>query len=596
VKIHLVKKGDTLYFIAKKYNVSLEELLKANPEITNPDVIDVGMKVKIPASTKPPLEVMHQHTVQQGDTLWKLAKAWGVSLADMIEANPQLKNPNVLLTGEVVNIPKVKSGASGKAHDTAAAQLPAGKKDTSVMPEFVQPAETKPAPAPEESHKTYPHDYGQEQKEQSLFAQYPLPAVEAGAQTEKEYGVPQQVQLPQTEGQQTGKPEHGYGYGYGPGGQTLGEQTGPQQVHYGYGPGGQTLGEQTGPQQVHYGYGPGSQTLGEQTGPQQVHYGYGPGSQTLGEQTGPQQVHYGYGPGGQTLGEQTGPQSYGIGYTHPYAGIENVVGGVFDAHDFSGYGAKNAGYGDITPAQFQPASVSPDMTVPTGPAAKPAAGCSACGGIPQGQWTGPQSAGYPVYVPVTGSWPQTAGAMHHAYGPWSPASTAPAFSGHGYGHHYPAYSEAVLGTSQSPAGKDHCQGSQPQVQGVDWHHGAVSPLAGQSELAPYGYGAAGQQAHYGYPVHTPANPAVAGASWIPYGTYGDPRVGTGEPLPQQQAPLPPVIEPGQPDSTPEDPLSLHQADKPASSKSKKQSASAKSKLPTARKSKSGSRENLPWLK
>ncbi|MGM0879969.1 MAG: LysM peptidoglycan-binding domain-containing protein, partial [Bacillota bacterium] len=110
MKIHMVKKGDTLYFIAQKYNVSLEEILKLNPGITNPDAIDVGMKLKIPSSHtggSGGMDIMHQHVVKQGDTLWKLSKAWGVPLADMIKANPQLKNPNVLLTGEIVNIPKV---------------------------------------------------------------------------------------------------------------------------------------------------------------------------------------------------------------------------------------------------------------------------------------------------------------------------------------------------------------------------------------------------------------------------------------------------------------------------------------------------------
>jgi LysM repeat protein len=111
VKIHIVKKSESLYFIGQKYNVSLEEILKLNPGITNPDAIDVGMKLKIPSShTGGPgggMDIMHQHIVKQGDTLWKLSKAWGVPLADMIKANPQLKNPNVLLTGEIVNIPKV---------------------------------------------------------------------------------------------------------------------------------------------------------------------------------------------------------------------------------------------------------------------------------------------------------------------------------------------------------------------------------------------------------------------------------------------------------------------------------------------------------
>ncbi|TYP73837.1 LysM peptidoglycan-binding domain-containing protein [Paenibacillus methanolicus] len=106
MKIHIVKKGDSLYLIAKKYNVSLDEVVKLNPSITNPDVLEVGTKVKVPTWKPVQVDVMHQHVVKQGDTLWKLSKAWGIPLSDMIKANPHLKNPNVLLTGEVVNVPK----------------------------------------------------------------------------------------------------------------------------------------------------------------------------------------------------------------------------------------------------------------------------------------------------------------------------------------------------------------------------------------------------------------------------------------------------------------------------------------------------------
>ncbi|WP_138752384.1 LysM peptidoglycan-binding domain-containing protein [Paenibacillus sinopodophylli] len=117
MKIHIVKSGDSLYSIGQKYNVSLEEILKLNPGISNPDVIEVGMKLKIPSThtggSGGGMDIMHQHVVKQGDTLWKLSKAWGVPLADMIKANPQLKNPNVLLTGEVVNIPKVSDTGHG---------------------------------------------------------------------------------------------------------------------------------------------------------------------------------------------------------------------------------------------------------------------------------------------------------------------------------------------------------------------------------------------------------------------------------------------------------------------------------------------------
>lgn len=50
MKIYTVQKGDTMYKIAKHHNITLDQLLKLNPDIKNPDQIMPGMKVKIPAS------------------------------------------------------------------------------------------------------------------------------------------------------------------------------------------------------------------------------------------------------------------------------------------------------------------------------------------------------------------------------------------------------------------------------------------------------------------------------------------------------------------------------------------------------------------
>ena len=45
LNIYIVKEGDTLWNIAKKYKTSIEKLLKANPEITDPDNIVEGQKI-----------------------------------------------------------------------------------------------------------------------------------------------------------------------------------------------------------------------------------------------------------------------------------------------------------------------------------------------------------------------------------------------------------------------------------------------------------------------------------------------------------------------------------------------------------------------
>ena len=45
------------------------------------------------------------YVVRKGDTLWGIAGRYGVALTDLISANPQIKNPNLIYPGETVVIP-----------------------------------------------------------------------------------------------------------------------------------------------------------------------------------------------------------------------------------------------------------------------------------------------------------------------------------------------------------------------------------------------------------------------------------------------------------------------------------------------------------
>lgn len=113
MKIHMVRKGETLLSLAEKFNVHPDALLSLNSQINNPEQLTPGMKVKIPLPPSPlelpPAEYLDEYVVRQGDTLWKLSKAWNVPLKALIAVNPQLRNPNVLLDGEIVYIPKLSA-------------------------------------------------------------------------------------------------------------------------------------------------------------------------------------------------------------------------------------------------------------------------------------------------------------------------------------------------------------------------------------------------------------------------------------------------------------------------------------------------------
>lgn len=155
MKIHIVKKGDTLYELSKKYGVPLVKIVDANPQLVDPNKLDIGMKIKVPTEPVPVPDgtqpIIHKHAVKQGDSLWKLSKAWGVSLKEIIDANPQLKNPNALLVGEVVNIPS--SGTftnTGDSHHTggtgnvADKTVPGSKTYTGPKEEMTAPQPTLP--------------------------------------------------------------------------------------------------------------------------------------------------------------------------------------------------------------------------------------------------------------------------------------------------------------------------------------------------------------------------------------------------------------------------------------------------------------------
>ncbi|MBD0381712.1 LysM peptidoglycan-binding domain-containing protein [Paenibacillus sedimenti] len=147
MKIHIVKKGDSLNELAKKYHVELDQIIALNPQISDPNVLNIGEKVKLPSRPKPveppASDYVYKHIVQQGDSLWKLGKAWDVPLQAMIQANPQLKNPNVLMTGEVVYVPKAQDGP----HQPK--PLPGHQQKPSTAP-FVQ-LPVAQTPAPEET-------------------------------------------------------------------------------------------------------------------------------------------------------------------------------------------------------------------------------------------------------------------------------------------------------------------------------------------------------------------------------------------------------------------------------------------------------------
>lgn len=103
VSSYVVKAGDTLYSIANRFNVTVDELKKAN-NLTN-NVLTIGQTLIIPTEEEqvPSTSDYINYTVKSGDSLYKIANQYGVSVNDIIEFN-QLPS-TVLSIGQQLLIP-----------------------------------------------------------------------------------------------------------------------------------------------------------------------------------------------------------------------------------------------------------------------------------------------------------------------------------------------------------------------------------------------------------------------------------------------------------------------------------------------------------
>jgi LysM repeat protein len=104
---YTVRAGDTMSGIAASYGVSLDALEGANPDVADPDLINVGQSLEIPGQVDSfdPTPSPNSYTVQWGDTMSGIADANGVSLDALEAANPDVSDPDVISIGEQLNIP-----------------------------------------------------------------------------------------------------------------------------------------------------------------------------------------------------------------------------------------------------------------------------------------------------------------------------------------------------------------------------------------------------------------------------------------------------------------------------------------------------------
>ncbi|MFB6317470.1 LysM peptidoglycan-binding domain-containing protein [Saccharicrinis sp. FJH54] len=105
---HTVEKGQTLFFISRKYGVTEEEIFKYNPDARN--ILITGTELKIPVHREEKEDTKKNdayiyHVVEPGETLFSIARTYNKPVKSVLEANPGLESSDIPV-GSEVRVPK----------------------------------------------------------------------------------------------------------------------------------------------------------------------------------------------------------------------------------------------------------------------------------------------------------------------------------------------------------------------------------------------------------------------------------------------------------------------------------------------------------
>ncbi len=107
---YTVRAGDTFYGIAASFRVSLPAMIMANPQIANPNYLYVGQRICVPIRCSG-----QYYTIKSGESLNVIAQKFRVPLQQLLSANPQIINPNILYVGQRICIPTAEKPEKGCA-------------------------------------------------------------------------------------------------------------------------------------------------------------------------------------------------------------------------------------------------------------------------------------------------------------------------------------------------------------------------------------------------------------------------------------------------------------------------------------------------
>ena len=108
---YTIRRGDSLSGVASRYAIAVWVVLALNPEVTDQSTIVVGRTLylgrdpflRLPAC--PDGTDCSLYTIRPGDRLSTIAGRFGISVQAILGANPEITDPNAIFSGQVIRLP-----------------------------------------------------------------------------------------------------------------------------------------------------------------------------------------------------------------------------------------------------------------------------------------------------------------------------------------------------------------------------------------------------------------------------------------------------------------------------------------------------------
>lgn len=105
---YFVISGDTMAKIAKIFAITTEKLISVNPHIPDPNVLIPGDVLCVPGFRVPvecPPNYQIRYEVDYGETMFSIARRFNISVEELIAANPHIPEPNYIYPFDVLCVP-----------------------------------------------------------------------------------------------------------------------------------------------------------------------------------------------------------------------------------------------------------------------------------------------------------------------------------------------------------------------------------------------------------------------------------------------------------------------------------------------------------